>query len=136
MYKKYTKNVTFICYRSLNTSMEEEPKSMIVEALGGPPWAKVWDYFITFREMDHTRYHVADTTGVARLTIEKIWKKLLKLRFIIPTRKIGKAEYFRLNMKNSTVIAMIKMTNEITRIAAYKEIAEIEAQPIPVRGYR
>jgi len=113
-----------------------ETESVIVKALGGTPWAKVWDHLIIFREVDHAKTHVAKETGVARPTMEKIWDRMIEMSFIISSRKIGSGEYYKLNMKNQTVKAMIKMANEIMRASAYREIAEIEAQPIPVRGYR
>jgi hypothetical protein len=135
MNKKYTKTVTFIYSKSLNKSMETE--SIIVKALGGTPWAKIMDHFIVFREFDHTRYHVAETTGVARLTVDKIWSKMMKMEFIVSTRNIGNAEYFKFNMRNPTVKAIIKMTNEIIKIETYKELeTPQEPKPIPIRGYR
>ena len=81
MSKKQTIKVAFIYYQNLSMSMASE--SIFVKALGASAWAKVWDYFLTFREFDHTKTHVAETTGVARMTVDKIWDKMIKMKIII-----------------------------------------------------
>ena len=88
--------------------MKEANISPFVETLGKAPLVKVIDFFLTYPSFDYTKSFVAKEAGISRITIEKIWKGLIKTGFIIQTRSMGNAEYFQLNRANPRVKVLMK----------------------------
>ncbi len=81
----------------------EAKNSIFVETFGESPLIKVLDFFLTFPSFDYSKTQVADEIGISRITIEKIWKELIKKEMIVKIRSIGRAELYRLNTENPRV---------------------------------
>jgi hypothetical protein len=54
--------------------------------------------------------------------------ELLKNRIILPTRKFGNIQLYKLNMGNEFVKGLVKLYDNITRIASEKEIKRQRAK--------
>lgn len=102
--------------------MVEAKESMFVETFGDTPWLKVLDFFLTFRGFDYSKTQVARETGVSRVTIEKIWKDLIKEKMIVKTRKIGRAEMYKLNEENPKVKILTELGLKLASAYAEEEI--------------
>ena len=74
-------------------------KSLFIETFGESPFIKVLDFFLTYPSFDYSKTQVADEIGISRITIEKIWKELVKKEIIVKTRTLGNAEMYQLNRK-------------------------------------
>jgi len=109
----------------------EAEKSAFVRAFGDAPHVRVLDFFLTFPAYDYAKKQVADETGVARLTVEKIWKHLVEEGFIVKTRRIGRAEMYRLNAANPRVKAVLEMDFKLSQ--AFAEEQKPLAQAIKSR---
>jgi len=91
----------------------EARNSIFVETFGESPLIKVLDFFLTFPSFDYSKTQVADEVGISRITIEKIWKELIKKEIIVKTRSIGRAELYRLNTENPRVKILMKIGIEL-----------------------
>lgn len=97
-------------------------KSTFVETFGESPFIKVLDFFLLYSNFDYSKTQVADEVEISRITIEKIWKKLIKDNIIIKTRTIGKAQMYKLNTENPKVKILLKVDFELSTIAIENEL--------------
>jgi hypothetical protein len=91
----------------------EAKNSIFVETFGESPLIKVLDFFLTFPSFDYSKTQVADEVKISRITIEKIWRELIKKEIIIKTRSIGRAELYKLNTDNPRVKILMKIGIEL-----------------------
>lgn len=106
-----------------------ETKSALLETFGENPLVKTLDFFLTYPAFDYSKSQVAKETGVSRVTMEKIWKKLLKRNIIKKTRKMGKGEMYELNTQDQRVKAMMRFDFELSSAAVDQEKVKV-----PVKG--
>jgi len=66
----------------------------------GNPVAKVLDQSLIVGNMEQTISMLAESTGLSYKTVSAVVKKLLKLGFMKPTRKIGNAQAYQFNVTN------------------------------------
>jgi hypothetical protein len=91
----------------------EARNSIFIETFGESPLIKVLDFFLTFPSFDYSKTQVADEVRISRITIEKIWKELIKKEIIVKTRSIGRAELYKLNIDNPRVKILMKIGIEL-----------------------
>lgn len=95
-------------------------KSVFLEREGYTPKNKVLDFLITYQELDYSLKEIAKYSGAGYSTIKILVKKLVKDRWIVPTRKISKIILYKLNVNNPEVKKFIEfywevIENEIQR---------------------
>ncbi len=90
--------------------MEE---TLFTKAVGNTPKIKVLEFLIEGRELDYSISDIAEGAGIGRTTLFRVWKDLLDLKIIKPTREIGNAKLFRLNIENPLVKKMISLFDEV-----------------------
>jgi biotin operon repressor len=105
----------------------EAKKSIFLESFGESPLIKVLDFFLTFPSFDYSKTQVANEVGISRITIEKIWKGLIKKGVIIKTRSMGKAELYKLNTENPRVKILMKIGLELASSYFEEEKQKIAA---------
>jgi len=91
-------------------------------SFGDSPFLKVLDFFITFQEFDYSKSQVAKEVGISRITIEQMWKDLIKKEFIKKTRTVGRAELYKLNRTEPTIKALIELDMKLSGIYARKQV--------------
>tara|TARA_Y100000310_G_scaffold314019_1_gene363008 strand:- start:1940 stop:2269 length:330 start_codon:yes stop_codon:yes gene_type:complete len=79
------------------------------EALGNSPVIRVLDFLIEGRGLDYSLTDIAENAGIGWTTLHRIWDNLLNLKIVIPTREIGRAKLFKLNVDNPAVNELIKV---------------------------
>ena len=89
-------------------------KSVFVGFLGDYPLVKVLDFLIEFREFDYNKKDIARNSDVAWNTLEIFWPRLEKNGIVIKTRKVGKSQMYKLNMKNPAVQQLLKLDEILT----------------------
>ena len=99
-------------------------KSAFVETFGETPVVKVIDFFLTYPDFDYSKSQVASEIGISRVTIEDIWRLLIKEGIIVKTRILGRAEMYRLNRENPKVKVLMKTAFDLAS-------AELEAETKP-----
>ncbi len=98
-----------------------ETKSALLETFGENPLVKTLDFFLMYPNFDYSKSQVAKETGISRVTMEKIWKRLLKRNIIKKTRSMGKGEMYELNTQDPRVKAMMRFDFELSSAAIDQE---------------
>lgn len=83
--------------------------SIFVEVFGNNPIIKVLDFLITFADFDYPLTEIAKNSGVSYSTLQIFWPNLIRNNIVAKTRRIGKSDLFKLNIKNPAVKQLIKL---------------------------
>ena len=100
-----SQNETFKYELYLLTLME---KTLFIKFLGDSPKIRVLDMLITGRELDYSISDIAEQAGIGRATFYRMLDELLKNKIIIPTRKFGNIQLYKINLKNEFVKEIVK----------------------------
>lgn len=112
-----------------NNISTKSKNSVFIETFGESPLIKVLDFFITFPSFDYSKTQVANEVDISRVTIDKIWRRLIKNKIIIKTRSIGKAQLYRLNTENPRVKILMKIGIELAS-SYFEESKQKVAVPV------
>ena len=88
-------------------------ETLFRKAFGDNPKIRVLEFLIEGRELDYSISDIAEGAEIGRTTLFRIWDDLIKTRIIIPTREIGNAKLYRLNLENPFVKKLIELFDEI-----------------------
>jgi phage antirepressor YoqD-like protein len=103
-----------------------EEQSLFIEFMGDSPTVRVFDYLMTERDLDFSITDMAKNAKIGRATLYRIWDNLVQYKIILPTRKIGKAKLYRLNIEDPKIKKLIEiddmLVEEDLRTRAQKEI--------------
>jgi hypothetical protein len=88
-------------------------ETLFRKALGDTPKIRVLEFFIEGRELDYSIIDIAEGAEIGRTTLFRIWDDLLKSKMIIPTRQIGNAKLYKLNIENPLVKKFVEIFDEI-----------------------
>jgi len=98
--------------------MEE---SLLLKALGNSPKLRITDIFLTNPLFDFSKNELVKELGMSKQTLYKCFKDLEELGMVKGSRKIGRANLYKINLENP----MVKMLNEyVTQLSL--QIAEQE----------
>ncbi len=97
-------------------------KTLFVKFLGDSPKIRVLDMLITGRELDYSISDIAEQAGIGRATFYRMIDELLKNKIILPTRKFGNIQLYKINLNNEFVKGLVKLYDHITKVASEKEI--------------
>jgi len=78
-------------------------KSIFLEREGATPKNKVLDFLIVHQEYDYSLKDIASYAGLSYPCIKQLKKELVNFGWIILTRKVGKAQMYKLNINNKKV---------------------------------
>lgn len=92
-----------------------EEKSSFRLVFGNTPVVKVIDFFLDNREFDYSLTDIAKNADIGWSTLHKFWNDLVKLGMVVKTRRIGRAELYRLNMESQTVKKLIELDLNISK---------------------
>ena len=104
----------------MNTVMEQ--KSSLRLVFGDSPIVKVIDFLIEHREFDYNLTEIARNADIGWSTLHQFWKELVMLGLVKKTRRIGRAEMYKLAIENPLVKKLIDIDFEISKIAMEKEL--------------
>ena len=78
-------------------------KSVFLEREGYTPKNKVLDFLIIAQDFDYSLKDIAKHSKVSYPCIKQLKKELAKDKWITLIRKVGKAQMYKLNLKNKKV---------------------------------
>ena len=84
-------------------------KSFFLEQLGDTPKLRVLDFLIENHFFDFPMTEIARESNVSYNSIITFFDDFIKSEIIIKTRKIGKSNYYKLNLENLFVINLIQL---------------------------
>jgi DNA-binding transcriptional ArsR family regulator len=103
--------------------MVGEYNSLLIKAFGNSPKLRILDYLLDYKLNDFTKKEIIEALGMSKITFYKYFKDLEDLGLVIPSRKIGRATLYRINLENPMVKLLIEYEMQLSL-----QIAEREAQ--------
>lgn len=88
-------------------------QTLFRHALGDTPKIRVLEFLIEGRELDYSISDIAEGADIGRTTLFRIFDDLIKTGIIVPTREIGNAKLFKLNMDSLFVKKLVALFDEI-----------------------
>jgi len=88
---------------------KKENKSFFLMQFGDTPQLRVIDFLIGNHFFDFPITEIARESNVSYNSIVSFFDNFVKSGIVIKTRKVGKSDYFKLNLENSFVLDLIKL---------------------------
>lgn len=96
--------------------------------------AQILDFLTTFRKWDYSKSDIAKNSGVSFRTALNLLEKLEALDLIKQTRRVGRAQMYKLNLENEAAKALVALTHELAiteaRRIAKEALAKARIPPI------
>ena len=103
-------------------NMSEKTSFLLV--FGNTPVVRVLDFLIDNQEFDYSLTDIAKGAEVGWSTLHKFWTDVVKLDIVHPTRKIGRAELYKLNLQSPLVKKLIEIDSLVSKQLLFKEIKQ------------
>lgn len=97
-------------------------KSSFRIVFGDSPIVKVIDFFLDNREFDYSLTDIAKNSDIGWSTLHGFWDNVVKLGIVVKTRKIGRAELYKLNLSSPLVKKLIDLDIDISKKLMNEEI--------------
>jgi len=106
---------------------QKENKSFFLMQFGDTPQLRVLDFLIGNHFFDFPMTEIARESNVSYNSIKVFFDEFIKNGILIKTRKIGKSDYYKLNLNNPFVMNLVKLDWSLTKRNVLGDI-EITAQ--------
>lgn len=106
-----------------------------MEREGYTPKNKVLDFLIIAQDFDYSLKDIAKYSKISYPCIKQLKKELVKDKWITLTRKVGKAQMYKLNLKNKKVQKFIDFYWAVVNEGVEKEL-DIKDNKTHEEGYR
>ncbi len=104
----------------------KENKSIFLEYFGDTPQLRVLDFFIDNHFFDFPLTEIARGSNVSYNSLVVFFPGWIKREIVVKTRRIGKSDYYKLNLDNFFVKNLIKFDWMLTKRVALPELEEKE----------
>ncbi len=105
----------------------KENKSFFLMQFGDTPQLRVLDFLITFHFFDYPMTEIARGSNVSYNSIQVFFEQFIKSGIVSNTRRVGKSEYYKLNMENEFVKNLVKLDWMLTKKNVLQENGSILA---------
>jgi hypothetical protein len=92
-------------------------KTLLLRCLGDSPVLRIIDFFLDNRLFDYTKNEIIENLSMGRVTFFKYWRELEKFEIVKVTRKIGRAELYKLNEKSEIVRRLVMLDSTLSKKA-------------------
>ncbi len=106
---------------------QKENKSLFLEQFGDTPQLRVIDFMIDNYFFDFPLTEMARESNVSYNSLKSFIDSFIKMEFVIKTRKVGKSDYYKLNIESPFVKNLIKLDWNLTKSYALKTEKNIVA---------
>jgi hypothetical protein len=115
---------------------EEVNPPTIQRIFGDSTMARVLDFLTLYRRLDYSKTDIAKNSSVGWKTLFRLWPTLEKYGLVKMTRRIGRAQLYRLNMENPIAKTLTQLALQIAdhdnepiiKEQLAKEVAKVEAE--------
>jgi len=104
----------------------KENKSILLTYFGDTPRLWVLDFFIDNHFFDYPLTEVARESNVSYNSLVSFFPKWVERKIVIKTRRMGKSDYYKLNLDNSFVKNIIKLDWSLAKKTALPHLQEEE----------
>ena len=94
---------------------QKENKSDFLKRFGDTPQLRVLDFFIGNHFFDFPLTEIAKESEISYNSLKSFFEKFIETKFVIKTRRIGKSNYYQLNIENPIIKNLIKLDWLITQ---------------------
>ena len=102
----------------------KENKSFFLMQFGDTPQLRVIDFLIGFHYFDYPVTEIAKESNVSYNSLKVFFPHFIKSGIVVKTRRVGKSDYFKLNLENQFVTNLIKLDWSLTKRNVLPEIKE------------
>jgi len=99
-------------------NVKEENPPALQKLFGDSAIAKILDYLTLFKGFDYPKTEISRNSGVAWKTLYRIWPTVEKYELVVRTRRIGRAELYKLNEENPIAKALNELAFQISKYDA------------------
>jgi len=100
---------------------------MFTDIFGNAPRVRLLDFLADHPDFDYTISQMAEFAEIARPTVYKLVEELLGQDMLTFTRSVGDSRFYRLNVANPRIVAMLQVDfegiNKELAAGAYDEMA-------------
>jgi len=89
---------------------------------GGSPVIKVLDFLLDNREFDYSLTDIAKGAGIGWTTLHQFWSEMVSLGLVRRTRRIGRAELYKLDVNNPLSKKLIEIDFLVSKMMVRKEL--------------
>jgi DNA-binding IclR family transcriptional regulator len=89
--------------------------SVFLDKTADTPAFRILEYFIEARETDHGVAEIIESTEMARSTFYSAWPMLIKNKYVILKRTVGKTNLYALNERNPYVQSYLHIFDRAQR---------------------
>jgi len=93
----------------------KENKSFFLKQFGDTPQLRVMDFLIDNHFFDYPLTEIAKDSNVSYNSLKLFFPYFIESGIVIKTRKIGKSDYYKLNIENEFVKNLIKLDWLLTK---------------------
>ncbi len=93
----------------------KENKSLFLNYFGDTPQLRIMDFLIDNHFFDYPVTEIAKESNVSYNSLKVFFPNMIKTGIVVKTRKIGKSDYYKLNINNLFVKNLIKLDWTITK---------------------
>lgn len=93
----------------------KENKSIFLQYLGDTPQLRVIDFLIDNHFFDYPVTEIARGSNVSYNSLKVFFNQFLKSGILVKTRKLGKSDYYKLNLENLFIKNLIKLDWMLTK---------------------
>lgn len=102
--------------------MKQKPnKSLFLEQFGDTPQLRVIDFMIENHFFDFPVTEIARESNVSYNSLKSFIENFIQTGFLVKTRKVGKSDYYKLNIENPFVINLIKLDWALSKSYALRD---------------
>ena len=106
-----------------------ENASVFIQVLGSTPQLRIIDFFLDNPRFDFTREEIMVALGMAKRTLARHLPAIVGSGVVEVSRKIGRAELYRLNDGSSVVVELRELEDRLT---SYLEAASEGTPPVAI----
>jgi len=81
--------------------------------MGNNPTTRILEFLIEGKDFDYSLTDIANNSGVSWRTVHRLFPKFIKNNMVVKTRAIGRAQLYKLNVKNESIKKLIELFNKL-----------------------
>ena len=93
----------------------KENKSLFLQSLGDTPQLRVLDFLIDNHFFDFPMTEIARGSNVSYNSLKMFFPDLIKFRILCKTRRIGKSDYYKIDLNNDFVKSLIRLDRVLSK---------------------
>ena len=111
------------------------PESVFLKKEGFTPKNKVLDFLIITQDFDYSLKDIAENAGISYPCMKQLKKELVKNKWITLTRKVGRAQMYKLNLKSKKVQKFIEFFWSVVNEEVEKHLRKEKTASLATKDY-